>query len=86
MKEKFWTVVCDHMPRLRILLAALFVLLALTVFSIVNTTPGTASHTVAVIDMVLVTVAIAIGLFLQWRCGKNERRRGEWRPENQGEE
>lgn len=86
MKEEFWTAVCDHMPRLRFLFAALFVLLVLTVFSLVFTTVGSASYYIAVIDLLLVLVAAGMTVFLQWRCAKNERRRGEWRPEERQDE
>ncbi|WEL17118.1 putative membrane protein [Halorhabdus sp. SVX81] len=86
MKEEFWTTVCDYMPRLRFLFAALFVLLVLTVFSLAFTTVGSPSYYIALIDLVLVLVATSITVFLQWRCAKNKRRRGEWRPEDRPDE
>ncbi|CCQ34459.1 hypothetical protein HLRTI_002132 [Halorhabdus tiamatea SARL4B] len=86
MKEEFWTVVCDHVPRLRFLFATLSVLFVLTVFSLAFTTVGSASYYIAVIDLILVVAAAGMTVFLQWRCAKNERRRGEWQPEERQDE
>jgi len=85
MKEEFWTVVCEQTPRLRILFAILLVLLLLTVFSVVYTTSGSPSHIIAVIDLILVIAALAVTVFMQWRCAKNRRQRGEWRTESGSE-
>lgn len=86
MNEKFWTAVCERTPHLRMLVIILFILLVLTAFSIALTPAGSASNVVALFDLILIVIATAITVFLQWRCAKNEQRRGEWRPEKRREQ
>lgn len=66
--EQFWRYVCDAKQYFLIMYAALFVLLFLTIVSILLGSPGTDAYRLSFVNLGLIAVALAMNTVVVWRC------------------
>lgn len=73
MAKDIWSHVCASSQHLYALIVLLFILFILNIYALVFGEPGTISHTVAQLDLILLVVAFAITTLVYWKCVERER-------------
>lgn len=68
--EKFWDIVCDYRPYLRLLLIFTTTLLVLTLLSIGISDQRTGSYVISVVTAGVLLVTIVPASYCLWRCGQ----------------
>lgn len=68
--DAFWSVVCDYRQHLWLLLMFLLFLLVLTALSFLFGELGTASYTIAVVNLLLILGVGSVAGGMYWYCGR----------------
>ena len=78
-RERFWDIVCDYRPYLRLLLVFTTALLVLTLSSIALGDQRTESYVISLVTAALLLATIVPAAYCVWRCGRvtNEFETGE---------
>lgn len=69
-REKFWDIVCDYRPYLRLLLIFTTSLLVLTLLSIGISDQQTGSYVISVVTAGVLLATIVPASYCLWRCGQ----------------